>query len=82
MRNFDRLFAVDRGDLYIRAQCGLDKRDRNLAVKVVAFSFEERVRCYINYYKQISVGSAKAACLSFTGNPQPYAGINTRRDLK
>src|SRR6267143_909687 len=72
-RNFQRDAAFERGDLDLRAQCGLPRRDRHFQMQIVAGHPEQRVRAQHDVQVQVARRTAIGPRPALAGEPQLFA---------
>ena len=80
-RDLQAIGLFQRGNLDIRAQCGLAHVDRDGAVQVVAAALVEGVFLDLQHDVEIAGRSAVCAGLAFLGEPQAVAVVDARRDV-
>src|ERR1700733_576320 len=75
--NLEFGFALQRGNLDLRAECGLGKADWDRAIEVCAATLEERVLLHFEENIQIACGTAVGSGLALAGHAQASAGIDS-----
>ncbi len=79
--NMNGLLTVDRNDLYICTKRCLGECDRYFTVGVVALSLDDRMRFNTELDIECSVWAAAKTRLTFTGDREHIARIDTGRDM-
>src|SRR4051812_23977005 len=77
----DLLFPIQRLHVDFAAERGLGERDADLTRHVAPLALEDRMRTDDRDDVQVSRRPARGPGLTFTGEPDPRAGLHARRDL-